>query len=255
MSERWGTRTYAKQKGLRGSASVRVTKSSVRVAFDTDPENIYEIPLEKAIGVVKPGKWWVSLSAKGDRLYGISPISGIFSLRVKEIAHAQGQPPAPQHYTSTWKDKAGKEGTSEYDGWTLLFEITDGPCAGMTAGMFLRYYFVSSQDGFVLFDKPLSPHTKRLVDTMDVVGAFDKGPMKYTENILPALQARLQAANYPLMGIFKEGQIDSLTRTQNVAMIEEESEEETKSETPAPDPKKKRGRKSAQEIIDEISPQ
>lgn len=272
MADRWGVKQYPKQKSLRGKASVRITKSTVRVAFDTDPENVYEIPLENAPQILKPGKWFVSLSAKGDRMYSLSPVEGPFSLRFKEIAHSKDQPPAPGDYVSHWKSEQGKDMETSYQGFTMLFEITEGPCAGMVVASFLRYYFAASNDGFVLFDKPRSPHTKTLSDTLDAVGAFDKGPMKYSENILPALQVRIQSANYPLMGIIKEGNLDSLTRIQNYQ--EQEQEPEEGEDQPAnttvinnpkntqisnfqnsTEPKKKGGKRSAKEIVDEIAPQ
>lgn len=253
--EKWGTKQYEKTKGLKGQAAVRVTATTIRIAFKDDPENIYEVPVTNATGVVKNGTWWVSLSAKGDKLYGISPIQGAYPLRFKEIAHAQNQPPTPASYTSHWKDNNGKEMESQYEAFTLLFEITEGPCAGMTAGKFLRYYFAASTDGMVLFDKPRSPHTKVLADTMDTLGAFDRGTMKYTENILPALQARMQAANYPLMGIFKEGNIESLTRIDAIQSGTEEAVEPI-DRVPGSQPEEapQKPKKTAEEIIDEIAP-
>jgi hypothetical protein len=259
MADRWGTRVYDKQKSLRGEASVRVTKSTVRVAFTDDPENIYEIPLDKAPAIVKPGKWFVSLSAKGDKMYSLYPKEGAFSLRFKEIAHVQGQPPARTAYKSHWKDNSGKDMETDYEAFTMIFEIVEGPCAGMQVAKFLRYYFVASQDGFVLFDKPRSPHTKTLSDTLDSLGVFDKGQMKFSENLLPAIQSRTLAANYPLMGILKDGNLESLTRVQNFEQPEEEeltdTDEEIGKKLEALEEKKTLTKEEVKKTVDELSPE
>lgn len=211
MSERWPTKQYPSIKPDRGIATVKVGKSTVRVAFESDPENVYEVPLDKAPEMIKNGKWMVSMGGKHDRIFSISPISGMFKMRFREFSHAQGQIPAPIHRTSTFTNQDGSTGVSEYDAFTALFEIIEGPNKGMIVAAFLRYNF-SEVDGFVAFTKPKSRYTKELGDVMDACGAFDKGPMKYSENILPALQSRLQAANYPLAVIMKDGFIDSMTR-------------------------------------------
>lgn len=235
MANRWPTQSYPRQPSLRGVASVKVTKSVVRVAFETDPEDIIEIPLDKAPQVVKNGKWMISMSAKRDRIFSLSPANGMFEMKFREFAHAQGQIPAPVHRQSTFTQQDGSAAVIDYDAFTALLEITNGPCSGMTVGHFLRYNF-SEINGEVAFTKAKSKYTKQLGDFLDAAGGFDKGPMKFSENILPALQSRLQTANYTLAVILKDGYVDSLTR---VGMIEdEESEEEpspSKSKSKKPD--------------------
>lgn len=231
MSNRWPTKQYPRQPSLRGVATVKVIKSVVKVAFETAPEDIIEIPVTQAPGVIKNGKWMVSMSAKRDRLFSLSPITGMFETKFREFAHAQGQIPSPVHRQSTFTNQDGSAWVVDYDAFTALLEITTGPCAGMTVGHFLRYNF-SEINGEVAFTKPKSKYTKQLGDFLDAAGGFDKGPMKYSENILPALQSRLQTANYTLAVILKDGNIDSLTR---VGMAEmEESEEEEEEKKPAP---------------------
>jgi hypothetical protein len=74
----------------------------------------------------------------------------------------------------------------------------------------LRYNF-GEVEGVVGFIKPKSKYTQQTATFLEAAGAFEKGTLQYMDNILPALEARLQDANRKLMCIIKEGRIDAIT--------------------------------------------
>lgn len=212
-NNRWQTKQNPRMKGLYGVATIRLTKTAVKVlleATETRPEQMYEIPVEKAPAEIRAGKWFVSISGDGSQLYSIVPVQGAFTCKFDKIACPEGQLPAPKHYTQNFKDQTtGQEGITEYDAFTALLEIVDGKDAGLKIPYFLRYNF-GEVDGNVAFIKPKSKYTTQLTDFLDATGAFEKGEMAFSENILPALEARLKNANRKVMVIIKQGRVDSI---------------------------------------------
>jgi hypothetical protein len=158
----------------------------------------------------------VSLSGKADRFYSFSPVSGAFKCKFVKFASPENQLPAPQHYTMQYVDKnTNQAGISEYDAFTALLEIVEGKDAGLIIPYFLRYNF-GEMDGSVAFVKPKSKYTQQTGTFLDATGAFKKGTMTYTDNILPALEVRLKDANHKLMVIMKDGRVDAITALEDV---------------------------------------
>jgi hypothetical protein len=211
MSEKWPTKVNPKQKSLRGVATVRVNKTGVKVIFEDSPETIYDIVTTSAPDNVRAGKWFVSLSAKGDKMFGFSPVSGAFTCKFTKFAASKDQLPAPQHYTMNFTDKeTGAIGISEYDAFTALLEIIDGPNAGLTIPYFLRYY-LGEVEGVTALTKPKSKYSAQLAAFLEATGAFDKGTLTYMDNLLPAIEERLKVANRKLMVIMREGRVDAIS--------------------------------------------
>ena len=211
MAEKWATKESPRQKGLRGIATVRVTKTSIKVAFEDNPEVVYDITPENSPANVRAGKWFVSLNAKADKFYSFSPVSGAFKCKFVSFATPKDQLPAPQHYSMQFVDKTtGQAGVTEYDAFTALLEIIEGKDAGLVIPYFLRYNF-GEVDGAVAFIKPKSKYTQQTGTFLEACGAFDKGSMAFIDNILPALETRLKDANRRLMVIMKDGHVDAIT--------------------------------------------
>jgi hypothetical protein len=47
MAEKWATKESPKQKGLRGIATVRVAKTGIKVAFEDNPDVIFDFTPEQ----------------------------------------------------------------------------------------------------------------------------------------------------------------------------------------------------------------
>jgi len=212
-NQRWQTKSNPRMKGLYGVATIRPGKTAIKVlleATETRPEQMFEFALDKAPADIRAGKWFVSIAGDGSQLYSFAPVQGAFTCKFLKLACPEGQLPAPKHYTMTFKDDKGHEGISEYDAFTALLEIVDGKDAGLVIPYFLRYYF-GEVDGNVAFIKPKSKYTQQLTDFLDATGTFEKGAMAFSENILPALEARLKTANCKVMVIIKQGRVDAIS--------------------------------------------
>jgi hypothetical protein len=216
MAEKWATKESPKQKGLRGIGTVRVTKTSIKIAFEDNPDVVFDLTPEQCPANVRAGKWFVSLNAKADKMYSFSPVSGAFKCKFIGFASPKDQLPAPQHYTMQFVDKqTGQAGVTEYDAFTALLEIIEGKDAGLVIPYFLRYNF-GELEGQVAFVKPKSKYTQQTANFLDATGAFKKGTMTYIDNILPALETRLKEAGYKLMVIMKDGHVDAITALEEV---------------------------------------
>jgi len=201
----WKFKESPKQKGLKGIGVIKLTKNMIKIAME-DSEEIFEVEYKNAPDNVKAGRWHLSLSADGTRLYGFTPINGAYKMRFKKMAAPDGQLPAPSHVTYTWE---GKE--IEYDAFTIIMEIVEGKDIGLQVPMFLRYNFEET-DGVVAISHKKSKYTTQLLTVLDSTGVFEKGEMQYSENILPALEARMRDKNKLLMVIMKNGYPDSMTQ-------------------------------------------
>jgi hypothetical protein len=216
MAEKWATKESPKQKGLRGIATVRVAKTGVKIAFEDNPDVIFDLTAEQCPANVRAGKWFVSLSGKADRMYSFSPVSGAFKCKFISFASPKDQLPAPQHYSMQFVDKTtGQAGISEYDAFTALLEIIEGKDAGLVIPYFLRYNF-GEMEGQVAFVKPKSKYTQQTATFLEATGAFKKGTMAYIDNILPALETRLKDAKHLLMVVMRDGRIDAITALEDL---------------------------------------
>lgn len=211
----WKIKPSTSKKGKRGLATVRVSKKDVKVVFEDDPDNLYEFTLDNCPDNVRSGKWQVALSGQADKMYSFGPVSGAFYMRFVQIACQEGQLPSPSHISTSFTDPQTKKVVPiEYDAFTCILEIAKGKDAGLTVPYFLRYNF-GEMDGEVSFTHGKSKYTKQLTDFMEAAGVFSKGPMTYSDNILPALENRMLEKKRLFMVIMKDGYIDSLTETED----------------------------------------
>jgi len=244
MAERWGYKdTEYTRNYVRGQAIVKKLKSGgFRVTLKEHeqnqngvitkiPEQVYDVSPDNVMGQVVPGTWNVTLSEDGSILYGVVPWAGMYKAKFVKFSCPEGQIPAPIHKTRTFRDrKTGKEGVQEFDAMTAILEIVDGEkTKGMNIPYSLRYYF-GEWEGEVRFIKPKSQYTDALIDFCDVFGVFEKGPMAFSENLLPALEARILEQDKIAVVSMKNGFIDTLAPSE---MPEDESADEEVDDTKA----------------------
>lgn len=211
MSKVWDFKKSAVSEKVYGTAQVKVGKTSVKVVFDDRPDEPWEVDLKLCPKVCLAGHWKVSMPKDHKSLYSIAPINGVFTCKVVEFVHAQNALPAPKHYSKEVTKTDGTKFLSEYDTFTALLEILEGKAAGLQIAYMLRYNFGASEDGIVEITKQKSPRTTELINFLETTGAFDKGSMEYSENILPALQDRILKANRQLAIIMKDGWVSGVS--------------------------------------------
>jgi hypothetical protein len=203
-------------KGDNGAASLTWSDTKCKIAFeelDTTykvmredlPEYAQEWNLENA---------FVTMNGDNEEVFSMRPLSGVFTVRTSGFSR-QGdadEPPAPQQRT-------GKYG--EYYTFNALLEIIKGKFSGAIYPMYLYYKF-ADYDGVVGI-KGEGASSMKLMDFLDVAGAWDEGEMEYDDNILPALEKRIKKAKKQFQIVVKKGYVESVLEVE----IESDDEEET----------------------------
>lgn len=238
----WNTRQS--KKSVRINAKIMLGKTKVQIIpLDSDEGEKYICKLENCPDNIAAGEWKVSMSEDGEKVYSISPIEGMFNLEFSGFfKKEEDKIPTPQHAHYEGKDPDGSAYSSDYDYFTLIFDITGAPsgdeaAVGMTVGKRLRYYFFDD-GGVVGFDKPKSKYCSELKDWLADMGVFDGGTLSFSENILPALEKRIIKANKKLIGTIKDGYLINVVESKlakakkaEPVEVEEEINEETEPET------------------------
>jgi len=153
--------------------------------------------------------WYIRLDNDNKGIYSIAPQSGMFTGRVQRFTSQEGVPPTPKLKEYTYEGRL-----VQYYQFVVLIEIVDGDdaCVGMTIPYVLRYNFGEDAEGnteYTFWGKN-SKHSPRLHEFLSLVGAWDNGAIKFSDNILPELQRRILKAAKTFKFVIKDGWIDTL---------------------------------------------
>lgn len=159
---------------------------------------------------------FVRVSSKGDKIYQFSPWVGQFEGHFVGFSVAKGETVAPKTF---------KGADWQYDYMTALVEITSGQFKGAVVPYMLRYHFAEGSDGEVLYDHGKSKYTAQLMEFLEITGAWEKGAMKYKDNVLPMLQKRMLEADRKFKFVVKDGNIAVLFASGDPVTEELEEEE------------------------------
>jgi hypothetical protein len=243
------------QYGPQGEATVNLSedKKKVRVIFkpveDEEPSKPIVLDRENCPDYVRKGKFYVRMSADKKKMYSMTPLNGLFNSDGSHVTlrHPKDEKPAP------------KMDNFQNLCFQVDIEITSGDCKGMSACYpysGLRYNFipVEYEGKQVVGVKGDKAPTKMLMNFKDVLGVDEKGPIAWSDNILPVLQKRITTLNRPFQFIVKSEEhttkagkvmlvvgIDGLIPMDNATM--DDDDEDMDSE-PEPTPAKKSAKKS-----------
>lgn len=215
-------------RGPKGKAKVEVKNDKVRVHLQEigkDGEIISHEPFvldkENCPESVRPGIWFVGMSEDMTKMYQIHPYSGMFEGHVKGFSAAKDKTPSP-------KVIPGKFG--DYAVFYTLIEIDSPEANGMVLSYQLPYNFIEMEQEVksevkkvVGFSHPKSAFTVNLIEFLDTVGAWERGPMAYSDNILPKLEKRILEQAKHFKFVVKNGYIDTIYDASELPESEEVS--------------------------------
>jgi len=215
------------KKGERGEAQVKIpNKNTVMVRF-TETKNVYKFRRTKGIAKLRPGRWYIQLNGDEDEIFAFHPWAGQFKVRVESFAAKEGEPPTPK--VNERRNKDGGEYTTV--DFTAILEIVEPEqFAGISVPYFLRYNFREAKDkeGRSVVGLPdRGSRTKQLSDFLDYTGAWNRGPMKWMDNVLPAFEKRILREAKEFNIIIKGGWIDTLFVTEEPDVEDADWEEDT----------------------------
>jgi len=188
------------------------------------------VKVEDCHPVALVGTWACNLSSNKDRLYNVRPIQGVFPAHFKEFRAPKDEQPLP-------KMSSGKI-EFQHLIFRPLFELTRDDVKGMLVEYQwgLDYNFTEFDDAegnkIVGYSKSLdkSTHTQKLNEFMESVGIWDRGAMKWQENLLPIMQRRALDANKKLLVHIKNGNIENLIPDMSNETFEDDKLENGKEE-------------------------
>lgn len=184
------------------------------------------VKVEDCLPVAKIGTWAAQLSSDKCKLYQVRPINGVFLGKFVEFVAKKDQSPSPTM----------SSGKPEFQHLICrpLFVLTPDNVANMKVGYRwgLDYSFAEGADGFVKYGKQLdrSTHMQEMDEFLTLTGVWDKGAMKYSENLLPYFARRALEANKSVLIHVENGYIKALIPDMNNETFEEEKLDNGKEE-------------------------
>lgn len=219
---------------LSGTAKVQIAKSGKKVRVEFEPavqgaEDFYVLDKSNCPEYVMTGEYMVSLDSKGEKMYSMRPVEGLYVGKVQKFVSEKDKPPTPKTV-----NVAPKQGNPySFEAFTVLLEVTRGTEKGMVIPYNLRYHFSKTKEDVkgneeitVAYGHLKSKYTGVLEEFMDTTGAWEQGPMKYSDNVLPMIEKRIlrQAKEFNIL--LKGGWVDKVFPLQKEIVKETIAEEE-----------------------------
>lgn len=205
--------------GPSGAAKVALNgnKTKAKVTFNESGDN-YIVSVkdcsDEVKGYIRSGEFIVKMSKDKDKLYSMSPVNGLFEGKVVKFSSKKDQPPSPMTKTATNKDGQ----TYSYQFFVVMIQIVSGDYTGMQIPLFLRYNFGEEKQevkgevkNVTGYNKSLdkSKHTAFLDEFLTITGAWDFGPLPYSDNVLPKLEQRILRKDKVFNFLMKKGYVDN----------------------------------------------
>ena len=197
--------------GERGLAKVSLSKSGKKakvVMDESEKEYILDVA-ECPVGLIT-GRFNVSLSTDADKMFSFHPESGLFTGKLLKFSAPEDKPPTPKT-NQKW----------QYLYFTVRLEIIDPQkFRGITVPFTLRYHFgeVEENDHSVVgYTNPNSKYTPVLQEFLEFTGAWEAGPIKWIDNILPVLETRMQKEARTFQFVIKNGWIETLIESDDAS--------------------------------------
>lgn len=205
--------SYAKYKGL-AKVLVYEGKNQVALLFKAEPDNKIFVKKSSCPEDIRTGTWFVTMDEDQTEVRYIAPWVGQYKVRFKEFLKGpDDKEPTPQTKEREYEDDKGKKRSYEVTQFVAMLEVTEGDAAGLTVPLYLSYNFtdIEVDDGTAVvgYSHPKSKYTAQLMEFMEITGAWDKGAMKYQENVLPAFEKRMQKAGKEFFVVIKESKNNS----------------------------------------------
>jgi len=186
--------------------------------------NLADLPKKPKIGQNATGTIRIRMSSDGTEVEALTPVTGVFNLRLVNLGKRDGEDAPPMPYLKTWNEGTPKENT--YLEFFAVYEITEGKFKGVQLPAYkLHYKFeedVPHNPGFTRFAGSFAyKQATRLFQLRDwgalhglweVTGDGVEGePIEWDdETILPELEERALENDISVRGVMKDGYIKEL---------------------------------------------
>lgn len=205
------------RQSLKGKAKVQKGKANGKevfgVTFEDNTDVTYTILRANAPPYAVAGIFYVRLSQDKTKIESMSPLNGSFRVKTNSFISKEGEEPAPYVVVNQKYQTSSEK-------FNVLLDIVGPKYAGMTVLMILPYYWFDvvkekvqgeMRDVLALVEpKKASPGFKILSGYLQVSGAWDKGPIQFSDNVLPKLQKRILQADKEFDVVLGNGFVDTI---------------------------------------------
>lgn len=189
-----------------------------------EPVKMTPIKVEDCLPVAMVGVWAATLSTNKDKLFNLRPIQGVYPAKFVEFSAPKDEQPSPK--------MSGGKLEWQHLVFSPLFVLTREDVKGMIVryqyGLDYAFTMFNAEDGTQIagYAKRLdrSPHMQAVDEFMQLTGIWDRGAMKWQENLLPVMQRRALDADKSVMVYLDDGYIKNLIPDASGAFDEEEPE-------------------------------
>ena len=143
------------------------------------------------------GKWFVTLTAEGDKVLGLRPINAMCKGKFSHFVAGEDEIPVPI-------EREGKYGN--YLSFISLLNL-GGDYKGMVQPMFLIYKFANYDGSLVI--KGTGRASDMLQSFLEATGVWDQD-IPFSDNVLPDLQKMILAESKVFGLTIKDGWVDSI---------------------------------------------
>jgi len=206
--------------GPSGIATIALNKdrSKVKVTIKSKEGEESSYILTEFPQYLENGTWYVRLNQDKDKFLSAYPANGMLTVKVNKFPAPEGEEPTPKLKEANYEGKA-----YSYQQFTVLLDVVSPEkLKGVTLPLTLRYHFdemteeiKGKPEQVVAYSHPNSKYTSLLMDFCDAVGFWDKGPMPFKPNILPAMQRRVLANDRKFQVVIKDGWVVTIFAIDN----------------------------------------
>jgi hypothetical protein len=236
MAQAFGQKQNAFEKKIVGIATIITGETKARLTLVEEGKQFkngqktIDLPLEDLPDIpVLPKKdksakqYRIRMNAEGDEVEAITPVTGVFDLKLIDLGKRPEKDSEPMPYEKVWNE--GKSNENRYLEFFAVYKITSGFYKGCQVPAYqLHYKFEEDPDnpGFARFTFSLqnkqATRGKQLAEwghyqgIWEVQGTEVVGePIEWDdETILPELLQRALDADRNVRGVFKNGYIQEL---------------------------------------------
>lgn len=206
-----------KREALQGQATVKVGnkdgKKVFGVTFEKNPQVTYTVNAKNAPDYVTAGEFYVKMSEDKTKILATSPQSGKFKVIVESFPAKEGEQPAPYTYVNPKYDNPTQR-------FNVLLKIVSEKYKGMPILLMLPYFWFDMDEQVVegvsrevvglRLPKKTSIGFKLLNSFLSASGAWKFGAIKWSDNVLPALQKRILRAATEFVVRVENGFVDTI---------------------------------------------
>ena len=200
---------------IKGLAEVRIRDDAELVIVMDENGAKYTIPYDASdIGDIVNGRYRVTVSSDGTKIFSITPVDGTFIVRYDGMVTQDGNLPMPKLMKGGERKSKNGKGTwiaPDYLAFTVLLKVISNPNKRIKIPYNLNYSFEQYLDTKETLIPIGSSPLERTEKFLRVAGYdFSTDSIPWSENVLPAVDDTLTDRAVKFQVFMKNGYVDDI---------------------------------------------